>query len=556
MFEPSFTVPGVFSPEHHSYPAEAEERYRSAGYWTAETFAGFLGAAAARFASRPAVTGYDYSGRFVSWTYADTAARATAAAGMFYRAGVREGDRVVVQLPNIVDYVVAVFGLFELGALPVFALPAHRGAELQHFVRATRASGLVTVGTWMGFNHRELARGLRREHPHLRVFIVDGEPGEFEPFYPPEHAPNTTPTRLPRPTRPETSIAFLQVSGGTTGVPKLIPRTHADYLYSVRASAHICGLGPDTKMLVVLPVSHNFTMSSPGILGVLLTGGEVILSRAPDPRTALGLVEKRCATMTAVVPPLLMTWLAHADSIGADMSSLELIQAGGSKLPEAAARRVPEVFGCRLQQVFGMAEGLVNYTRADDPADIVATTQGTPISPADEIRILDDANQPVPDGTPGHLTTRGPYTIRGYLGDVDRESFSPDGFYRTGDIVRRLASGHLVVEGRAKDQINRAGEKVSAEEVENHLVAHPDIIDAAVVAVPDARLGEKTCAYVIAARDLTHADIRAHLKDRGVAAYKIPDGSVMTDSFPVTGVGKISRRELRAALAHLSTTHS
>ncbi|WJY68447.1 (2,3-dihydroxybenzoyl)adenylate synthase [Corynebacterium auris] len=552
MFEPSFTTPDVFDPGHRSYPADAEQRYRGAGYWTRDAFADFLPRAARSFASLPAVTGFTAAGSYESWTYRELHERASRAAARLFAAGVREGDRVIIQLPNILDYLVAVFAIFELGALPVFALPAHRHAELAHFAQSADASAFITTGPWMGFDHRGLARELRVAHPDLKVFIAGEDPAEFTPFSW-DDAPDIA---VPHPTRPETSVAFLQVSGGTTGVPKLIPRTHADYLYSVRASAEICNLDTTTRMLVVLPVSHNFTMSSPGVLGVLMAGGSVVLSRTPDPSTALGLVAKEKATMTSVVPPLLMTWLAHADAIGADLSSLKVIQAGGSKLPEAAARRVPEVFGCRLQQVFGMAEGLVNYTRDDDPADIVATTQGRPISPADEIAILDDANRPVPAGAPGHLFTRGPYTIRGYLNNVDASSFTEDGFYKTGDIVRQLPSGHLVVEGRAKDQINRAGEKVSAEEVENHLVTHPDIMDAAVVAVADERLGERTCAYIISARELTHADVRIHLKKRGVAAYKIPDETIVTDAFPVTGVGKISRRELRSALTKHSALHS
>jgi 2,3-dihydroxybenzoate-AMP ligase len=166
--------------------------------------------------------------------------------------------------------------------------------------------------------------------------------------------------------------------------------------------------------------------------------------------------------------------------------------------------------------------------------------------------VVDDAGVPVAPGEVGHLETRGPYTIRGYYAGADPGSFTADGHYRTGDVVRRLATGHLVVEGRAKDQINRGGEKIAPDEVEDHLLAHPAVHDAAVVGVPDARLGERSCAVIVpraGAEPPTASAIRRFLRERGVAAYKVPDRVDVVAAFPQTGVGKVSRRELRAAVA-------
>ena len=349
------------------------------------------------------------------------------------------------------------------------------------------------------------------------------------------------------------AVAFFQLSGGTTGLPKLIPRTHDDYLYSVRASADICGLDTDTVYLGVLPVTHNFPMSSPGFLGVLHAGGTVVLAPDPSPATALALVESERVTLTSVVPPVAMLWLdavEHGSQGRRDLSSLRMLQVGGATFPEQAARRITPVLGCTLQQVFGMAEGLVNYTRDGDPDAVVTATQGRPISAHDEILIVDDHDRPVPEGDPGHLLTRGPYTIRGYYRAPEHNAtaFTADGFYRTGDIVRRHPSGNLVVSGRAKDQINRGGEKIGAEEVENHILAHPAVHDASVVAVPDPYLGERTCAYVITRGQApTRGELLAFLRERGLAAYKIPDRVSFVDSFPATAVGKTSKRDLRGA---------
>ncbi|HYH32359.1 MAG TPA: AMP-binding protein, partial [Pseudonocardia sp.] len=334
---------------------------------------------------------------------------------------------------------------------------------------------------------------------------------------------------------------------------KLIPRTHDDYLYSVRESARICHLSPESVYLAALPVAHNYPLSSPGVLGTLHAGGTCVLAPRPDADTAFRLIEAERVTIAGVVPPLAAAWVQAATRTELDLSSLAVLQVGGAKCGRELAARIGPALGCTLQQVFGMAEGLVNYTRLDDPADVVLGTQGRAISLDDEIRVVDPmTDADVPPGETGALLTRGPYTIRGYYRAAEHNAvaFTPDGFYRTGDLVRRLPSGHLEVVGRVKDQINRGGEKVAAEEVENHLMAHPEVLDAAVVGVPDEYLGERSCAYVVpvAGARPTPGELRRFVRERGVAAYTVPDRVLVVEAFPATPVGKTSKRELRAAI--------
>ncbi|WP_018683801.1 (2,3-dihydroxybenzoyl)adenylate synthase [Actinokineospora enzanensis] len=525
------------------YPAEFARRYRELGYWTGETFGAFLADRAARYADRVAVIDDRHR-----WTYRELDERATRMAHGFRARGIRPGDRVVVQLPNVAEFVSVVFGLFRAGALPVFALPPHRFAEISYFCAHTEAVAYVIADKVAGFDYRTLADDVRAAAPTVREVFVLGDPGTHTsladvPTDPVGELPEIDPG----------VVAFLQLSGGSTGAPKLIPRTHDDYLYSVRESADICGLDTDSVYLVALPVAHNFPMSSPGILGALHAGSRIVLASAPSPDIAFPLIARERVTITGVVPPIALVWLNSAPNRADDLSSLRVLQVGGAKFAEEAARRVTPELGCALQQVFGMAEGLVNYTRDTDDEDTVAVSQGRPISPDDELRVVDADDAPVPEGGIGHLLTRGPYTIRGYYraDEHNRDAFTADGFYRTGDLVRLLPTGHVVVEGRAKDQINRGGEKVAAEEVENHLLAHPGVHDAAVVAVPDAFLGERTCAFVVTAGETppTAPQLRAFLRGRGLAAYKIPDRVEFVPGFPHTGVGKTSRRDLRAAFA-------
>ncbi|MFI5569755.1 (2,3-dihydroxybenzoyl)adenylate synthase [Streptomyces sp. NPDC051740] len=538
----SALTPGADSP---TWPAEFAERYRAAGHWRGETIDGVLRERAAAHPDRIALV--DPAPVRRTWTYRRLDERADRLAAGFLARGVGKGDRVVVQLPNVGEFFEVVFALLRIGALPVYALPAHRETEISHFCSFTEAVAYVVPDVHAGYDHRVLASRVRERVPGLKHVFVAGDPGGHTALAEVECVPSG-PFDGPAPHEP----AFLQLSGGTTGVSKLIPRTHDDYLYSVRGSDEICGVDADTRFLVVLPAAHNFPASSPGWLGVLYAGGTVVLCPEPDPVTAFELIERERVTMTGLVPPLALVWTDAAPGSTYDLSSLELVLVGGAKYSERAARRLEPALGCRLMQVFGMAEGLVNYTRLDDDTETVVTTQGRPISPDDEIRVVDDADEDVPDGEFGHLLTRGPYTVRGYwrAPEHNRRAFTEDGFYRTGDIVRRTPTGHLVVEGRAKDQINRGGEKIAPEEIENILLAHPAVHDVSVVSVPDAYLGERSLAYVIlreGAEPLKPAAVKRFVREHGVAAYKVPDLVEFVGAFPRTGVGKVSKKHLRSA---------
>jgi 2,3-dihydroxybenzoate-AMP ligase len=524
------------------WPTEFAQRYRERGYWTGETFSQLLRDRAAEHPDAVAVIGGE-----TRLTYAELLAEAERIAAGFLALGLKSGERVVVQLPNIAEFMTVVFGLFRARLIPVYALPAHRQTEIAHFAAKSDAAAYVIAERHDGFDYRTLAAEVLATSPAIRHVVVVGDAGDHTPLT----SLQADPALLPAKDADPSEVAFLQISGGSTGLSKLIPRTHDDYLYSVRASAEICGLGPDSVYLVALPAAHNFPMSSPGFLGSLYAGGRVVLSPSPSPEVAFALIEREGVTISGLVPPLALLWLKAAATTSHDLSSLQVLQVGGAKFLPEGARRVRPELGCTLQQVFGMAEGLVNYTRLDDPEELIVETQGRPISPDDEVLILDDAGNPVPEGEPGNLLTRGPYTIRGYHNDAsaNARSFTPDGFYRTGDVVRQTSEGYLVVMGRATDHINRAGEKISAEEIEDHLLAHPQVFDTAVVSVPDPYLGERSCAFIIPDGEPPRTpEIKRWMRTRGIAEFKIPDQIVLVDDFTVTAAGKISRRELRAAL--------
>jgi 2,3-dihydroxybenzoate-AMP ligase len=319
----------------------------------------------------------------------------------------------------------------------------------------------------------------------------------------------------------------------------------------------VAAIDAATRYLVALPAGHNFPLACPGILGTLLAGGQVVMLPSPEPRRAFEVIAAEGVTHTAVVPAVAGRWLEHAatgpDGAAGRLATLRVLQVGGARLADELARRVEPALHARLQQVFGMAEGLLNYTRLDDREEIICGTQGRPLSPADEVRLVDEQDMDVPDGEPGSLLTRGPYTPRGYYraAEHNARSFTPDGWYRSGDICRRTPDGNLVVEGRDKDMINRGGEKVSAEEVENLVYRLPGVRQVAAVAMPDPELGERVCLYVVPAdgAEPALAGIRAFMEAAGVARFKLPDHLVLVPDLPATKVGKIDKKALRADIA-------
>lgn len=536
-------------PLQQAWPEARVARYRAAGHWRGETFPAFLRERAEQYADDIAVVGGD-----VRLSYAQLWHEAGRIGAGLLGQGLQPGDRVLVQLGNTAGFITTVCGLFRAGLVPVYVLPAHRLTELVHFARKAEASAYITTDVHEGFDHRGLARALQAEVPAVSRVVIDGEADGFIAL----DALQGDRSQLPSDPDPQ-SVAFLQISGGSTGLSKLIPRTHDDYIYSFRASNAICGIDRDSVYLVALPAAHNFPMSSPGFFGALYAGARVVLSPGPGPDAAFPLIARERVTCCGLVPPLALLWAQAAATSAHDLSSLQVLQVGGAKLVPEAARRVIDGLGCTLQQVFGMAEGLVNYTRLDDPEELIVACQGRPISPDDEVRVVDDHDQPVAEGEVGHLLTRGPYTIGAYHNDevANARAFTDDGFYRTGDRVQQLPGGYLVVQGRAGDHINRAGEKISAEEIEDHLLAHPAVFDAAVVSIPDDYLGERSCAFVIQQGEpIKGPALKAWMRGRGLAAFKVPDQVVFVDSFDTTAVGKISRRELRAQLRarHLQQT--
>ncbi|KQH75248.1 2,3-dihydroxybenzoate-AMP ligase [Mycobacterium gordonae] len=524
-----------------AFPPDRAAAYRAAGYWSGRSLGSVLGEAASNWPDRPAVV--DAASSF---TYAELDRLADEAAAGFAALPIGPGDRVLLQLPNSCRFAVALFGLLRAGAIPVMCLPGHRLAELTHFAHISGAVGAVIPDVVGGFDYRQLAAALAAGHPGLRHIVVDGDPGPFLPWSVLTGRPDP-PARVIDTSAP----ALMLVSGGTTGLPKLIPRTHDDYVYNATASARLCRMTGADTYLVALPAAHNFPLACPGILGAMTVGATVVFGDDPSPEAAFGLIERHGVTVTAVVPALAKLWAQACDWEPVTPKTLRLLQIGGSKLEPEDARQVRGALCPGLQQVFGMAEGLLNFTRLDDPPEILEHTQGRPLSPADEVRVVGADGSAVPAGGEGELLVRGPYTINGYFrAERDNErSFDTQGFYRSGDLVRRREDGYLVVTGRIKDVICRCGETIGAQDIEEQLLTHPRVWSVAAVPLPDPDLGERVCAAIVFTGEPAGlTELNGHLDRRGLASHARLDQVVAFSALPTTAIGKVDKKAIVAQL--------
>lgn len=530
------------------FPADRANEYRRAGLWTGRRLDSILSDAATNWPDRAAVIDPD-----TTYTFAELDARANRVASALAERGIAPGDRVMLQLPNSAEFAVALFGLLRAGAVPVMCLPGHRHAELSHFADVSGAVGLVVADRVAGFDYRELAQALVNEHPRLAHVFVDGDPGPFQSW--PELADFDGPIRDQAPVDPG-NPALLLVSGGTTGLPKLIARTHDDYVYNATACAQAYEMTGEDVYLVALPAGHNFPLGCPGLLGSMTVGATSVFTADPSPESAFAVIDQHKITVTGLVNALAKVWTQACEWEPVLPTSLRVVQVGGSRMTPEEARYILDGLTPGLSQIFGMAEGMLNFTRIGDPVDVVVNTQGKPMSPLDEMRVVDEAGREVAPGEEGELLVRGPYTLNGYYRaeEANARSFSPDGFYRSGDRVRIFAdgprAGYVEVTGRIKDVIHRGGETVSASDLEEHLFAHPAIDAAAAVALPDDYLGEKICAAVVfSGRAITLAELNQFLDERGVSAHSRPDVLAPMPALPKTAVGKVDKKKVVAQLA-------
>ena len=529
---------------------EALQRYVAAGALTDETLVSAFADAAARFPERTALSQVDWT-----CSYAELDSRTDRAAAGLLRLGLRQYDRVLFQLHNTSELVIAVLACFKAGLIPICTLAAHRRQEIGYLGRHAQARAHIVPAHDPRFDFQAFAAEMRAEIPTLIATITTGgvaQPGAYalEALIDGEDA-TAARTQLAAIQHDPFQVAIFQLSGGTTDVPKIIPRFHNEYLYTMRTVLSHCGLDDKLVAYTPNPMMHNAPMAC--IWGpAVFFGGEVAIATTLEAEEVGPLMQQRKPNWM-IVPPVVLGRLHQAGWA----SRLDFNWVRGFATTHGRPQYQRAVNGAPVWPLYGMTEGLLAYGNAADPDSALNETVGRSTSPLDDIRIVaPGTDSELPDGEIGELIVRGPCTIRGYYDAEDRNkvAFTSGGFYRSGDLMRyRVIDGrrYLVFEGRIKDVVSRGGEKINCEEVERVALGHPAIAAIAIVAMPDPTYGERACAFVIPAPGagaIGVPELGAFLEAQGLAKFKWPERIEPIDEFPLTSSGKLSKPTLRTMI--------
>ncbi|WP_213571430.1 AMP-binding protein [Rhodococcus sp. USK13] len=512
---------------------------------------------AERYPDNDAVVGLDET-----MTYQQLDSRSDQVAAWLISAGLPIGGAVIVQAGNSAETVLAFYSLLKAGAVPVAALPAHRSHEIGEISRAIQAVGhLVDSATSNGALLDLAHKNAQKQRSISHFLTVGSAPDGFVRLSDVGSDIDPVDARhqveLVQATIHHEDVAVFQLSGGTTGTPKIIPRLHAEYWNQALFNSRTLGRQPHSRTAHVMPILHNAGVIN-ALFGAHSVGGCVIPLPFADADTTIeALLDTRATDLMMI--SAMETWLDHPLWRILCATSLQFLIYSGSKPPADVVEKIASS-GIWIGQTWGMAEGPYATSRLDAPREIRASSVGTPtFAQDDQILVVDPVTlAAVPDGKPGMLIYRGPSTVAGYYDSPEHNAmnFTPDGFLLTGDLARLIdceGTLYIVLEGRIKDVISRGGETFSTEEVEKLLRQHTAIAEAAVVAMKDTRLGERACAYLTlrdGAIPPTLTDIQQHFAALGVAKFKWPERIEIIEELPRTATLKINKLELRSDIAN------
>jgi len=469
--------------------------------------------------------------------------------------GITKGDAVLLQLPNWAEFVYSYFALQKIGGIPVLLTSAYKELEVSHFGRLTSAKAWIVPCTYRKIDYTSFIGSVKKANPQLDHIIsvrASSESGEFTASIESliERESNVDNKHKLAHKGPEpTDVCHILPSGGTTGLPKGIPRTHNDYICNVRYGAQAGKMGKDDIWLVAVPVGHNLALLD-AIVPSLVIGGKLLLVDSTRPEDICRTIQRDRATYMPTVPSLLKRIVNYEELRNFDLSSLKRISAGGEPSSPELIRATCEKLRCKYINEFGMSEGLLCRTTLDNDIDTICTTVGIPCCPRDHVKIIDENGRDLPVGTDGELATKGPCIFTGYLRNPEEnaKAFLADGFFKTGDLARIDKRGYIKVTGRIKDIIIRGGENISPAQVEEILLTHREIADAAVIGMPDKDLGERVCAYIQPAAGVTldPQEIEAFMASKGASSLLIPERFEFVDVLPITQAEKHDKKALRA----------
>ena len=481
--------------------------------------------------------------------------------------GVGHGDKVAVLFPNRLEFIYSALALAKIGAVLVPISERLREREIRYILDRTEAVALIMIPEFWGFSFSDLIADIKKDLPQLRHVIVSGKkhhPHEllmeeliekdWEDLYPDDYYHRVY--LKENPVEPDDLLEIVFTSG-TTGEPKGVMHSHNTRCRSALGTINGTRLTSEDVWLIMVPLSHTTALVNAFYTSVI-SGSCGVLLETWNVEEALKEIERNRVTIPIGVPTMPIMMFQHPDLGKYDISSLRTMVLAGAPLPVEVARQIIEKMGCYVTSAYGMTETAIsNITSLDDPIEVVCKTVGRP-QPGMEHKVVDKNRRVVPIGQEGEACARGQNVCIGYFKDPQRTSEVIDdrGWIYSGDLSKIDEDGNLIIVGRIKDVIVRGGENISPTEIEDILYTYPKVKQVAVVAIPDERLGEKTCACIIPkeGESILHDEIKAFFKDK-VARFKIPDRIEVMDEFPSTPSGKTRKVELREIMARKVKTN-
>ena len=536
------------------YPKEFVDHYYKKRWWLGIPLGEMLDRSCDLYPYKEALV----AGR-VRLTYSQLREWVDRTAVAFLELGIKKKDRVLLQIPNWAEFVYAYYGLHKIGAIPVMCIPRFSQREMEHFCEITEAKAWIVPLKFEKIDYKPMIETIQSRSSFLKHILVIDSPELKGEALPEGMLPfnyllrkvdlNKYPKDYLQPFKPDPEeICHLMPTGGTTGIPKLVPRTHNDWLCNVEYRAKAWQRSPHDITLIATPVTHNMAIEV-SMNPTFLTGGKVVMISSTRPREILEMIEKEKVTTTILAVAQVQQIVDFPELNQYRISSLQVIATGGSYMPPEVIRKVFNRLKCKFYNVYGSSEGPCSQTRFEDSDEVIFHTVGWPICPYDEFKVIDSNGRELPQGEEGELVARGPCIFRGYYkSDAEnREAFTPDGFYRTGDIAKFDRERRLIITGRSKDIIIRGGENISAKEVEELISGHSKAEQVAVVGMPDPILGERVCVFIKMKRNeaISFEEIISYLKEKKTSVLYLPERIEVIEEMPLTNVGKVDKQLLR-----------
>lgn len=532
-------------------PPEQVEAFIQSGLWPNRLLTEYLDEAVAAHPDRNAVVGYDSkTGTRIVHSYRDFSRFVDRIALGLVSYGIEPGDVVSMQLPNYWQFNALYLACVRIGAVANPLMPIFRHRELGFMLSFAQSKAIVVSRDYRGFDYPQMIAELRPELPTLEhLFVVNGDgPESFDACF----IDRAWEAELDRDTvfaernpSPNT-LSLLMYTSGTTGQPKGVMHTQNTLIGNIVKFADRVELNSDDVFLMASPLAH-LTGFLYGLMMPVILGGPSVLMDIWDPAEATRIIEAERVSFTMASTPFLSD-LANTPAVdNHDLGSLHTFLTAGAPIPRVLARHAAERLGVMVIAAWGMTEnGGVTMTKRDDPEEKVFGSDGGPIEGM-EVRVVDENGKPLPPETEGQLQVRGMANFVGYLKKPELFATDPDGWFDTGDLARMRDDGYIRISGRSKDVIIRGGENIPIVEVEELLYRHPAIEDAAIVAMPDARLGERACAFITLKpnEQLNFEGVTRYLTEHKMAIQYFPEKLEVLNEMPRTPSGKIQKFRLR-----------